>query len=331
MMNTDLPALAPQEEKQLAEIGVETLPALVQRAGPRGWRAFLNFFGASIENENTRVAYLRAVCEFLDECEQSGLAQLADIEPFIVGAYVKHLQKARGLSKPSVKLKLAALRKFFDHLVVDQVIPTSPAHAVRGPKVQSGKGKARVLTREELQQLLDSIDRGTLVGKRDYAWLTLAASSWCRVSALGRLTLKDYQHSGKRSFISIEEKGGKRDRMPVHHKAQEALDQYLQAAAIEAADSPIFQSMTREGELSGSGLGRSKVWEMVRRRARNAGVPESISCHSFRGTGITLFLQAGGKLERAQVIAHHSDSRTTKVYDHSDDQVTLEDIELVQF
>ena len=60
-------------------------------------------------------------------------------------------------------------------------------------------------------------------------------------------------------------------------------------------------------------------------------MPENISCHTFRGTGITLFLTAGGKLERAQVIAHHADSRTTKVYDHSDDDVTLDDIELVQF
>lgn len=48
-------------------------------------------------------------------------------------------------------------------------------------------------------------------------------------------------------------------------------------------------------------------------------------------SGATLFLQAGGKLEREQVIAHHADSRTTKMYDHSDDDVSIEDIELVQF
>ena len=148
--------------------------------------------------------------------------------------------------------------------------PPSPAHAVRGPKVQVGKGKTRVLTREELQQMLDAIDRSSLVGKRDYAWLTLAASSWCRVSALSKLVIKDYEHSGKRSFIHIEEKGGKVDRMPVHHKAQEALDDYIAAAGFEEADSPIFQSLTRSGELSGRALVRNKVWEMVRRRAKQA-------------------------------------------------------------
>ena len=70
---------------------------------------------------------------------------------------------------------------------------------------------------------------------------------------------------------------------------------------------------------------------MVRRRARLAGLSEAISCHSFRATGITLYLLAGGDLERAQARAHHADSRTTKLYDHSDYGVTLEDVELVQF
>lgn len=329
--NSEVPVLARAEQREMVKLGVTALPALVQRAGPDCWRAFLNFFAASIENDNTRAAYLRAVVEFLDECDGSGIERLKDIEPFIVGAYVQHLQKVRGLSKPTVKLKLAALRKFFDYLVVAQVIPSSPAHAVRGPKVKIAKGKSPVLDREQLQQLLDAIDRSTIVGKRDYAWLTLAASSWCRVTALAKLTIGDYEHSGKRSFIHVEEKGGKVDRMPVHHKAQEALDEYIEAAGLEAKDSPIFQSVTRARELSGRPLDRTKVWQMVRRRARKAGLPENLCCHTFRGTGITLFLQAGGKLERAQAIAHHADSRTTKGYDHSDDDVTLEDIELVQF
>lgn len=130
-------------------------------------------------------------------------------------------------SKPSVKQKLAAIRKFFDHLVVAQVIPQNPALSVRGPKLRIRKGKSPVLSLEQLQQLIAAIDRTTLVGKRDAAWLTLAASSWCRVSALVDLTVGDYEHNGKRSFINVEEKGGEVDRMPVHHKAQEALGELI--------------------------------------------------------------------------------------------------------
>ncbi|MCR9244564.1 MAG: site-specific integrase [bacterium] len=336
--SASLPALTSRDQRELSQLGVDTLPVLVQREGPKGWRAFLDFFlGTDVaRNLNTQAAYRRAVCEFLELCEGSGVYELRHIEASVVGSYIAYLGRpksdgGRGLSKASVKLKLAGIRKFFNFLVVEQVLPRSPATSVAGPKLKTTKGKTRVLLREELQKLLDSIDRTTIIGKRDYAWLTLAASSWCRVGALAKLRVRDYEHSGKRSFLHVEEKGGKVDRMPVHHKAQEALDAYLEAAGLEEGDSPIFQSVSRQGSLTGRVLHRSKVFEMVRRRARQAGVPENISCHTFRGTGITLFLQAGGKLERAQAIAHHADSRTTKIYDHSEDGITLEDIELVQF
>lgn len=330
-MSDSLPALAVGDRRKLVQLGVERLPALVQRAGPDAWRAFLDFFGATIENDNTRAAYLRAVCHFLAAAENSGITELRSIEAFMVGAYVQHLRKT-GQSKPSVKQKLAAIRKFFDHLVVAQVIPVNPALSVRGPKLKVRKGKSPVLSLEQLQQLLSAIDRSTLVGKRDFAWLTLAATSWCRVSALVDLLVRDYEHSGKRSFIHVDEKGGEEDRMPVHHKAQEALDELLAAAGIaDTNDVPLFQSVDRHGRYTGRALRRERVWEMVRRRARQAGVDANLCCHSFRATGITLYLLAGGELERAQSRAHHADSRTTKLYDHSDYDVTLEDVELVQF
>ena len=165
MTNSEnLPALALGDRRQLKQLDLERLPELVQRAGPEGWRAFLNFFGATIENDNTRAAYLRAVCPFLEACEASGITELGGIEAFMVGAYVQHLRKS-GLAKPSVKQKLAAIRKFLDHLVVAQVIPVNPALSVRGPKLKIRKGKSPVLDLEQLQQLLDSIDRTNLTGQ----------------------------------------------------------------------------------------------------------------------------------------------------------------------
>ena len=325
------------DQRQLRQLQLPRLPVLIQRSGPEGWRAFLNFFGATIRNDNTRTAYLRAVCQFLEGCEASGIHELRDIEPFMVGSYVSHLQKSEdgghGLSKSSVKQKLAAVRRFLDHLVVAQVIPANPALSVRGPRLKVRKGKSPHLKLEQLQELLESIDRTALAGKRDFAWLTLAATAWCRVSALVGLTVADYWHEGKRSFIRVQEKGGEDDgRMPVHHKAQEALDELIEAARIaDESRSPIFQSVTRSGEYTGRGLRRERVWDMVRRRARQAGVNPKLCCHSLRATGITLYLEAGGDLKRASDRAHHADTRTTKLYDHSDEDVTLEDVELVQF
>jgi integrase len=65
---------------------------------------------------------------------------------------------------------------------------------------------------------------------------------------------------------------------------------------------------------------------MIKRRARQAGLPDRVTAHTFRATGITVYLSNGGTLENAQTIAVHSSPRTTKLYDRTDDQVTLDEI-----
>ena len=69
---------------------------------------------------------------------------------------------------------------------------------------------------------------------------------------------------------------------------------------------------------------------MVKRRAHNAGLPETTCNHTFRGTGITVFLENGGKLEDAQRMANHASAKTTKLYDRRSDDVTVEMVELVR-
>ena len=68
---------------------------------------------------------------------------------------------------------------------------------------------------------------------------------------------------------------------------------------------------------------------MIRRRAIDAGVYAPVSCHSFRATGITVYLENKGTLETAQKIAAHESPRTTKLYDRTDDQLTLDEIEKI--
>jgi len=71
------------------------------------------------------------------------------------------------------------------------------------------------------------------------------------------------------------------------------------------------------------------AWRMIRRRAKRAGVKTKIGCHTFRATGITAYLENGGTLEHAQQIAAHESPRTTKLYDRTTDQVSLDEIERI--
>lgn len=69
---------------------------------------------------------------------------------------------------------------------------------------------------------------------------------------------------------------------------------------------------------------------MIKRRAKQAEVSEEMCCHTFRATGITAYLDNGGTLEHAQRIAAHESARTTKLYDRTGDEVSLDEIEKVQ-
>jgi integrase len=73
--------------------------------------------------------------------------------------------------------------------------------------------------------------------------------------------------------------------------------------------------------LTDKPMNRIDAYRMVRRRAVDAGFKIKLGCHVFRAAGITAYLEAGGTLENAQTMAAHESPRTTKLYDHTLDEV----------
>jgi site-specific recombinase XerD len=322
-------ALIVAENRSVAAGGDRVVPAIVASAGPRASRRYLEFFAVTIENPNTRAAYFHACRRFFAWCEGKGLDELVAIEPMHVAAYIRALGK--DFKKPTVKQHLAAIRMLFDWLIVGQVVAINPAHSVRGPKHVVKRGKTPVLTPDEARRLLDSIDVTTLVGLRDRALIAMMAYSFARVSAAVAMRVEDYYATGKRWWVRLHEKGGKRHEMPCHHNLEAYLDAYLQAAGIlEAKKSPLFRSARgRTDELTELAMHRVDVWRMIRRRAKGAGLDAEICCHTFRATGITAYLDNGGTLENAQLMAAHESPRTTKLYDRTGDEITLGEVERI--
>ena len=161
------------------------------------------------------------------------------------------------------------------------------------------------------------------------ALLSVMVYSFARVSAVVGMRRQDYFLQGTRGWLRLHEKGGKRHDVPVHHRAEAAVDAYLVAGGIEDAKAPLFQSVDRSCRLSGRPLTRRVVLSMIKRRAAAAGLPASTCCHTFRATGITAYRSNGGTLEHAQQIAGHASPRTTKLYDRTADTVTLDEIERI--
>jgi integrase/recombinase XerD len=76
-------------------------------------------------------------------------------------------------------------------------------------------------------------------------------------------------------------------------------------------------------------MNRVDVYRMMLRRARDAGLNARVCCHTFRATGITAYLENGGTLENAQAMAAHESPRTTKLYDRTGDEITLDEVERI--
>jgi integrase len=151
-----------------------------------------------------------------------------------------------------------------------------------------------------------------------------------RVSAMVHMRVKDYYENGTRRWLRLPEKGGKRHQVPTHHNAEAYLEADLDAVGIrQEKKSPLFRSADHHRQLTPKPMTWADVLRMVKLRALATGLPSSDCCHTFRATGITAYRENGGTIENAQAIAAHESPRTTKLYDRTGDEITLDEVERI--
>jgi integrase len=256
--------------------------------------------------------------------------------------FVRDLQDK--LSPPSVKQHLAAIRMLFDWLVTGHVIETNSGPCFPGPAVHVKKGKTPVLTVEEAHALLESIPitkkpandtkaatQPDLLGLRDRALIAMMVYSFARIGAVIQMKVGDYFVQGRRRWVCLHEKGGKEHNVPCHHRLDQFLHDYIEAAGItDDIDGYLFRTARRKtGQLTTNPLFQQDAHRIIRRRAKAAGIETRIGNHTFRATSITAYLKNSGKLQVAQQIANHESPRTTKLYDRRQDEISLDEIERI--
>ena len=307
--------------------GGQSLPVLVEHAGPAARFAWDEFFFAEHHNPHTQKAYMAAVRRFLGWCEGQGV-ELPTITPGQVGQYLVGL----GGSAAKRNLHLSALRGFFDRLVNRHVVILNPAASVRGVKEQVIEGKTPEITVDQARTLLASVDTGHIVGLRDRAILATLAYTACRAGAVAKLRLGDFQNEGTQYVLRFQEKGGKSREIPVRHDLEGNIRAYLDAAGIaaEAKDRPLFRStLRRTKQLTANALTTKAICELVKRRLKDAGLPLRLSPHSFRVATITDLLTQNVPLEDVQYLAGHAEPRTTGLYDRRKKKVTRNIVERI--
>ena len=319
------------EHREVTEVvftAADLMPGSSESKRAKVSETLLNILEGRVRNSNTRKAYKAAWRSFFAFCSEYKL-ELDRAKPYHVGMWLKRHPG----SVATQRQHLAAVRLLFDHLLEKGVVDNNPAARAKAPRLERESAHTPIFEQNEIKTFLDAIKVDSLIDKRDKALFSTLAYSWARVSAAVGLKVEDYYERNGERWLRLHEKRGKIHEVPVHSKAREAIDQWLLASDLGCNPSaplfPAFGKNKKTPELRH--MDRTSVWKLVQARARASGLEKRVCCHSFRATGITEYMSAGGSLDIAQRIAGHSQLSTTKIYDRSRDRLTMDEIEKISF
>jgi len=224
-------------------------------------------------------------------------------------AFVRE-QRTNGLSPRSVARRVAAVRGFYRFLVLDRRIRSSPADDLRPPRAWPALPK--FLSLEDVDRLLEQPDTSTVLGLRDRAMIELLYATGLRVSELVGVRLADLRLA--EHYLTCVGKGRKERLVPIGEQAADWIRRYQATARREllrGRASPRLFVNARGGALSRVGF-----WKILKRHARTARLPRTISPHVLRHSFATHLLERGADLRAIQLMLGHADLSTTQIYTH---------------
>ena len=195
------------------------------------------------------------------------------------------------------------------------------ADNVKGAKVRADNTKRDALTKEDSIKLLDSIDRSTDAGKRDYAMILLGLTAGLRIIEMQRADIRNMEMIAGEHVLFIQGKGhaDADDYKKLQPETYSAIMEYLDTRKNRDADSPLFASVgnrSKEQRLTEPSISR-----IIKDRLKDAGYDtHRISAHSLRHTSITFLLLQGANIQQAQHHARHTTPVPTGIYAHNIDK-----------
>ena len=258
---------------------------------------------------NTLDAYGRDLARYLDYLESQKIVALENISAAVVLRFLSHLKNV-GLSPRSRARSLAALRTFHKFLVRETITKENPTDQVVSPK--SLTALPHTLAPLDVESLLSSPKGESPLAWRDRAMLEIIYATGLRVSELVSLKLSDLQMDV--GYLTAFGKRSKQRIVPLGESAIAALQEYLQNGrpGLEKQKGSHFLFLNRSGE----GLTRQGFWKIIKRRALEAGISQSITPHTMRHSFATHLLENGADLRSVQAMLGHADISTTQIYTH---------------
>lgn len=208
---------------------------------------------------------------------------------------------------------ISGVRAFYKYLVLDDWLAESPADFLEPPKV--GRKLPVVLSPEEIDAMINTIDRSTDEGERNVAMLETLYSCGLRVSELVGLKIT-HVHLNEQ-YVQVLGKGNKERLVPISQRALKHIQLYTNNIRNKLDISKQYRDLVFLNRY-GRGLTRQSVFLFIKKAALMAGIDKVISPHSFRHSFATHLVEAGADLRAVQEMLGHESITTTEIYTHLD-------------
>ena len=235
----------------------------------------------------------------------------SDIETYIEGLYEHRTTEGKPYSTGTICVKVRAVRRLFEYLETANIIFINPAESIREPQKQKSLPR-NVLTRKEMNKILDQPNLGLMTGIRDRAILEVFYSTGIRLEELCRLTVFDADLQG--GMVRVNKGKGQKDRVvPMGKHAVKCLREYITKAR------PKLTKKNRKVRhlfinRYGGPVSSQVAALMIRTYVRQAKIKKQVTAHTFRHTFATALVKNGADIAAVQKMLGHVDLKTTQQY-----------------
>lgn len=227
----------------------------------------------------------------------------------LLSLFMVHLHDI-GMSPRSIARKSSSIKGFYRFLVRESHMAQDPTVLLERPKI--GKALPKVLSRSEVDRILQQPDLTTPFGLRDKAMLEVLYATGIRESELIAMQLGDLNSTAE--FLTVTGKGDKQRIVPVGKYAINAVAEYIMNGRPKLLKDISERSMFLNPY--GKSLSRMGIWKITRKYAIKAGINRDVSPHVFRHSCATHMLEGGASIVAVQEILGHVDVSTTQIYTH---------------
>ena len=269
-------------------------------------------------SDNTVDAYLTDLDKLLAYLTLENInildVRLENLEDFSAGLH------DIGIHPRSQARIISGIKSFYRFLFLDDYITTDPTELLESPKI--GLKLPEVLTVNEINSILDTIDLTLPEGQRNRAMLEVLYSCGLRVSELTGLRYSDIYP--KEGFIRVEGKGSKQRLVPISEVALREIKNYLydrNSVVVKKGFEDILFLSRR-----GTALSRIMVFHIIKQQTEAAGIHKNVSPHTFRHSFATHLLEGGANLRAIQEMLGHEKITTTEIYTHIDREFLRKEI-----